>query len=223
MTRRLIISRVGVIKGVSAKAELKPQQHPPVGPYGSTHAYPRQFDTDICTGSDHITYNRVKHWSVTSGVFDPFSRSDAILKRLNSVDTETAQTGLSLDTGTYQIGLTGAGIIQFHNGGSYSWGSGSLVHGERLVDQNTTVTFINQAPDSISLKLINSVDEIVAISLKNSAGEEMLLNGTFDDVEEHFYDIDAWYTASTETDRIPTDVLGWLQGYNDSLIYTVFE
>lgn len=223
MTKRLIISRVGVIKGVSAKAELKPQQHPPVGPAGSTHSYPRQFDVDICTGSDHITYNRVKHWSVTTGVFDPTFLSDAILKRLNSVDTETAQTGLSLETGTYQIGLTGEGIIMFHNGGGYTWGSGSLIHAERLINQDTTVTFTTTAPDTITIKLINTTDQVTAVSLKNNSGEEMILNGTFEDVEEHFYDIDAWYTASKETDRIPTDVLGWLEGYNESLIYTVFE
>ena len=220
MTKKLIIKQIGLVRQVGAKSELRKLEHPP----SEISHYPRQPDTDICTGSDHITYTRIDDWSVVTGVFDPFSLSDAILKRLNSEDTETTQSSLSLEIDTtYQLGLTGAGLIIFEGGSNYEWSSGSLSNMEMLTDQTVDVVFRNTAPTAISIRLITQTQEVTNISLKNPQGVEMIRNNDFTQVETHFYDVNAWYVAAHDERMVPKNVLGYLEGFNDSFIYTVFE
>lgn len=218
MTKKLIIKRVGVIRQVSARAELVPQGHPPV-----QQKYPRRYLVDGCVGESHITFNIVNDWSVAAGVHDPFSLYQAILKRLNSVDTEVTQTGLSLNVATYSISLTGAGLIIFNNGGTYEWDSGSVTNQERLVNTTTNVKFKTSTPDSITIRLENDTDGVAAVSLKDNTGQELILNNDFMDVDTHYYDIDSWHVASEDPAIVPPDVLGYLQGFNELDLYTVFE
>lgn len=209
-----------MVRQVGAKSELKKVEHPPTG---ISH-YPRVPDTDICTGSDHLTYTRVDDWSVVSGVFDPFSLHQAILKRLNSVDTETTQSGLSIEIDTtYQLSLTGAGLIIFENGNNYEWSTGGLSNSELINNQTVSVTFRNTAPDKINIRLVTDDQQVQAISLTDPQGVEIIRNNDFTRVETHFYDTNAWYVAALDERMVPKDALGYLEGFNDSFIYTIFE
>lgn len=219
MTKRLILRQVGLIRQTSARAELEPVGHPAPG---GGH-YPRDFETDQCVGVDHLTYTIIPHWQNTSGVFDPYSLYNAILKRLDSVEAEVTQSGLGLNVGTYNISLTGAGLITFHDGGDYEWSSGSMIKQERLVDQSATVIIKSTAPTSVTIRLENDIDELSAISITDNNGVEQLINHDFTQFEEHFYDIDSWHDAAIHPEIVPTDVLGYLQGYNQHILYTVFE
>lgn len=219
MTKRLVIKQVGLIRQTSARAELEPIGHPAPG---GGH-YPRDFLTDQCVGVDHLTYTIITDWQVSAGTFDPFSLYNAILKRLNSVNAEVTQSGLSLNVATYNISLTGAGLIIFNGGGDYEWSTGGMTSQDRLVDQSATVTFKSTTPTSVTIRLENDADEVSALSITDSNGVEQLLNPDFTQTEEHFYDIDSWHDAVEQPEIVPPDVLGYLQGYNEHILYTVFE
>lgn len=226
MTIRLIIKRVGLIGRTDIHAAITPPKHPAPGP-GVNLGYPRLLGQDICTGSDHITYNKLYDWSATHGVFDPFYLFGSILKRLNDTTASITQTGLSLDINTiYCLKLTGAGTISFTpETGGCTWSSGSITNTESLSDQEVEVVFTTVAPSSISITLNNNSQEITSISLKKKndpLAEEILSNTEFDQYEEHYYSIEGWYQA-TDSGTIPVDALGWLQGFNDDIIWTVFE
>lgn len=219
MTKRLVLKQVGLIRQTNARAELEPIGHPAPG---GGH-YPRDLQTDQCVGVDHLTYTFVTDWRVSAGTFDPFSLYNAILKRLNSVNTEVTQSGLSLNVATYNISLTGAGLIIFNSGGDYEWSTGGMTNQDRLVDESATVTFKSNTPASVTIRLENDTDEVSALSITDSNGVEQLLNPDFNQIEEHFYDIDSWHDAVEYPGIIPPDVLGYLQGYNEHILYTVFE
>lgn len=224
MTKRLIIKQVGVIGKTGITAALEPVMHPPRG-NGIDGGYPRLIDVDICTGSDHITYNKINNWSVANGLFDPFSLFDATLKRLKSVDTEATQSGLSVTTGTYVVTLTGEGTISFTGGSGYSWSTGSLTNSEHLNNQSAIITFAgNSTPASVSIVMKNDTDMVTRLSMvkQGSPDDELIINGDFTDVTSHYYDIEGWYTAVL-SNNIPLDVLGWLQGFNETVIYGVHE
>lgn len=220
MTKKLLIKQIGLVRQVGAKSEIKKIEHPP----SEISHYPRVPDTDICTGSDHLTFVTVSDWSAVSGVFDPFSLSEAVLKRLNSTDAETTQSSLSLEVDTtYQLGLTGAGLIIFENGNNYEWGTGALGNSEMMNNQTTTVVFRGSAPDKITIKLVTDDQQIEAISLTDPEGNEIIRNNDFINATTHFYGINAWYVATKDERIVPRDTLGYLQGFNDDMIYTVFE
>lgn len=223
MTKRLIIKQVGVISRSGITAAIEPTGHPPTG-NGIDTGYPRLIGVDVCTGSDHITYNKIKNWTVTQGDFDPFSLSDATLKRLKSVDSETTQTGLSVTTDTYVVTLTGEGTISFSGGGGYQWSTGNYTNSETLQDQTVTVTFTESTPTGISITLTSDTTTVTKVSMTHQSTPdiELIVNNDFTDVESHYYDIEGWYTT-VDNNRIPADTLGWLQGFNDDVIYTIFE
>ena len=110
MTKRLIFKQCGIITGMSVRAALEPEKYPPKG-NGIDGGYPRILDLDICTGSDHITYNKINNWSVTQGTFDPFSLFDATLKRLEAETTEVTQAGVRFTLDTYSVKLAGKGSM----------------------------------------------------------------------------------------------------------------
>jgi len=92
-----------------------------------------------------------------------------------------------------------------------------------LVDQSATVTFKSTVPTSVTIRFEHDVDEVSALSITDSNGVEQLLNSDFTQIEEHFYDIESWYGAVEQPEIVPPDVLGYLQGYNEHILYTVFE
>lgn len=222
MTKRLIFKQCGVINKVSIRAVIEPEKHPPKGA-GIDGGYPRILDLDICTGSDHITYNKINNWSVTQGTFDPFSLFDATLKRLEAVTTEVTQAGVSFTLDTYSVKLAGKGSISFTGGSGYNWSTGNTTNAETIDNDEVTVTFTGTPPTGISIQMQNNIDEIQSISITlESTDEEVLVNGDFTDIEVQFYDIESWY-GDAYSGIIPRDALGWLQGFNDSIIYTIFE
>lgn len=208
-----------MIRQVSARADLEPIGHPAPG---GGH-YPRDFLVDQCVGVDHLTYTIVTDWRVTAGTFDPYSLYNAILKRLNSVDAEVTQSGLSLNVATYNISLTGAGLIIFEGGGDYEWSTGGMTNQDRLVDQSATVTFKSSAPTSVTVRLEDDADQVSVVSITDSNGVEQLKNPDFGQFETHFYDIESWHDAVENPEIIDPDVLGFLEGYNEYILFTVFE
>lgn len=221
MAIRLVITQVGLITRVGARADLQKEvtHHPPLP---DPH-YPREFQADHCLGHDHLTFVIVDQWKNTIGVHDPFSLYQAVLKRLNSTDSEVTQSGLSLNVATYSISLTGEGLITFHGDGAYEWATGSTAAAEMLNNQTTTVTFKGAAPTGISIRLLNDSDQVSAISLTDSTGAEHIKNHDFTQKIDHFYDIESWLVAATDVKMVPKDVLGYLEGYNSHMLYTVFE
>ena len=150
----------------------------------------------------------------------------SILKRLNGNDAEITQPGLSLDINKlYHINLTGAGIISFQTDGGCLWSSGALGDSEFIDSTTVTVQFTTIAPIGINILSDSNSTDISAISLKEVDGDgtELLSNPGFSDYYEHFYDVEGWYRAVDSGDTIDIDALGWLAGYNDHNIYTIFE
>ena len=226
-TTPLIINRVGVIRNCHFRAS--PIQTGWPGMLSPAHQYPtpgfpRLFMTDICTGSDHITLTKVQDWSVTAGVFDPFYLFGPSLKRYANNNTQATQDLDNLQTNeTYSISISGDATVSFSAPASapvtYSWGANTKV----MSNNTETVTFTVNAPTSISIKLNNNTDEVTGISMTDSNGVEMLSNIDFVSVEEQFYDIEGWYVDSEDERIVPHSTLGWLQGFNDTQIFTIFE
>ena len=98
-----------------------------------------------------------------------------------------------------------------------------MTNQDRLVDQSATVTFKNSAPTSVVIRLENDADEVSAVSITDSNGVEQLKNPDFSQFESHFYDIESWHAAAEDPDIVDPDVLGYLEGYNEYILFTVFE
>lgn len=224
-TTPLIINRVGVINRTHAFASPMIHGHPRLrfGDGFPVPGFPRLFMTDICTGSDHVTLTKIQDWQVTSGTFDPFHLFGGMLRRNENTNTQATQQIDNLQTGvTYTISVTGTGVVSFTApfGTSYSWGANH----NNFQNESKTVQFTGGAPTSISIKLENNTHEIDAISMQAAnSTTELITNMDFVNVEEHFYDIESWYVDSEDERIVPRDTLGYLQGFNDTQIFTIFE
>lgn len=219
MGKRLIIKQVGVIKQVAAKAELEPTPHPK---QAQTH-YPRDFLQDACVGANHVTFTIITGWTVEEGVFEPRGLYQSILKRLNDTAATTVQKVLGLSPTTYQITVQGSARIEFDNGGTYEWGTGSITNSDVVTNRTTTVKFSGQVPDTIKIRLESNDQQVSSISLKNEQGVEQLINNDFTQVETHFYDVESWWVASLDERMVPRNTLGFLEGFNEYNLYTLFE
>lgn len=227
-TNALIVDRVRLIDRAHLRAVPVPERWPWLfdttgsGGYNSTNPhFPRLFMTDICTGSDHLTLTMINNWHVTSGVFDPFSLFGSTLTRYENVNTQATQTISNLQTNTqYQITVTGTGVISFSGppGTLYSWGRNN----NRFDNETKTVEFLGTPPTEFSVK-VESGDEIETVSMTDPSGTELITNNDFVQTEEHFYDIEGWYVDSENPDIVPPQALGYLQGFNDTQIFTIFE
>ena len=222
-TNALIVDRVRLIDRVHFRAYPIPGDWPRLykGDNALNSHFPRFFLRDICTGSDHLTLTMINNWRVTSGVFDPFSLFDSTLSRYENVNTQTTQTINNLQTNTqYQITVTGNGVISFSGstGTLYSWGRNN----NRFDNETKTVEFLGSPPTEFSVK-VDSGDEINKVSMIDPTGTEMITNNDFTQTEEHFYDIEGWYVDSDNVNIVPPQALGYLQGFNDTQIFTIFE
>lgn len=218
MAKKLIIKQVGVIKKVGAKAELEPEPHPK----HATNHYPRDIFTDACVGANHLTFTIITGWTVSEGVFEPRGLRTSMLKRLNHVAATTIQKVMSLHPGIYELTIDGTARVGFENGGSYVWSSGSLNNFDTLSNETTTIQFNTKAPDTISIRLEDDTQHVNSISLKNEQGVEQLINNDFTRVETHFYDVESWWKASLDERMVPRDTLGFLEGFNEFNLYTIF-
>ena len=220
-TNALVIDRVRLIDRAHFRAYPVPVGWPRLFENATNPHFPRFFMRDICTGSDHVTLTTVANWKVTSGTFDPFQLYGHKLKQYENLNTITTQTLDNLQTGIqYNITVNGTGIVSFSGtpGTLYSWGRNN----QRFNNDTKTIEFLGSAPRNISIK-VESGDIVSEISMTDSSGVEYIVNKDFTQHEKHFYDIEGWFVDSEDKDIIPDTLLGYLQGFNDSQIFTIFE
>lgn len=225
-TSPLIVNRVQVINRTHMFAAPMQSYWPPLQFDRDAYpvpGFPRLFMTDICTGSDHITFHQLDDWTVTAGVFDPFDLYANVLSRYSGVNAQATQQLPQLSTGvTYQISVSGDVVVSFSGGSGtqYSWNTNS----KTITDQQVDVTFTTDTPDVISVKFNNNTQQLDAITMTNmSTNEQVLSNSDFTQTHEHFYDIEGWYVDSADPTTISPDTLGYLQGFNDVQLFTIFE
>jgi len=235
-TAPLVIRQVGLIDRSHVHAKPLQAKWPRMrhdGDGNFTPHFPAEINNDGCAANDHLTYNKIHDWYVCTGEFDPYSLYEGVLKRLISNNTQVCQdlTSSGIVVGEhYRVSLSGSGTISF--GGTNTvctWmyaAAGNTGNSIRLEDGTADITFGVAPPDTIAIKLDNNSDEVYSISMLDvheNPAVEMLQNTTFNEIGTYFYDIEGWYEDTKDTDLVPTNVLGWLEGFNDSQIYTVFE
>jgi hypothetical protein len=219
MTRKLIIKQVGVIRKITVKSEIQPDRHPVEPPKRHT----RDIFSTGCGVEDHITFAMITSWSVNDGVFNPQALYQSKLKQHNQHAAEVVQSLPELSPGTYQLTIVGSAVVSFENGGTYSWSKGSQTNEELVQDETVSITFNTSAPDTIKLALRNQNHVVDSVSMKDASDNSHIQNGQFTEMETHFYDLQSWFIASVDPKVIPPDTLGYLQGYNEHELYTVFE
>lgn len=219
MTKKLIIKQVGIIRKITVKSELREDRHPIEPPKRHT----RDIFSTGCGVEDHITFTMISSWSVNDGVFDPQALYQSKLKQHNEHIAEVVQSLPELSPGTYQLTVVGSAVVSFENGGTYNWSKGSQTNEELLQDETVSITFNTSAPDTIKLTLRNQNHVIDSISMKDTNDTSYIQNGQFTEAETHFYDLQSWFIASDDPEIVSPDTLGYLQGYNEHELYTVFE
>ena len=224
----LVVKQATVNGGmIVAKPELLPRRWPLLVQYGGVFVLNtiQEITSDFCAVSDHLTYNRVTDWSVGTGVFDPYELYDGVLQRYTASNASINQdlpTTIQTNT-TYRVTVSGQATVGF-TGSGFTWGDSSTGNSFVFDNSDQTITFQNK-PTQIFILLTSNSDKVYSVSLSGSdvgkADYEHVVNRTFDQVESELYDIESWYDESPST--VSTDVLGWLEGYNSSQLFTVFE
>jgi len=221
--RRGTINRSHVI-AAPLPAKWPRMQHDGDGVF--TPHFPASIENDGCAANDHLTFNKLESWYVCTGEFEPYSLFDASLRRNISLNTQACQslTDSGVALGNYRLSLSGSATVVF--GGTtttYGWSDGSSVNSKRLQNGFIDVSFGVSPPTTIGIRLDNDNDTVEAISLKDTQNVEFISNSKFESASVYFYDIESWYADSEDTNLVPTNTLGWLEGFNDSQIFTVFE
>ena len=192
----------------------------------SANPIPRVITDDPCIPDLHLTLQRVNNWAVDRGILEPQFLSSGTLKRLYAtMSTSVIQTLPELLTDvTYEIALTGTGNVQFNGAGGYQWSTDSAFSHETMNNETMQVTFTDSVPESITVSLNDGTEYIGEGSLKREGGDEQLIqNGNFSSITSTLYTLDEWKQASNLPGAIELNTLGWLQGFNDYEIYTVFD
>lgn len=189
-----------------------------------------EITDDFCTVTDHLTYNIVTDWTVTTGVFDPYELFDGTLKRNTVSDALVIQTLPTIQTGVnYCVSVSSSGFCNItFNSGNMSWSDGSTSNTKIFTSNGANSVSFSTAPTTISIRLTQNNSEIYNISMKqgtcaNITGAELLANPSFENVESRLYDVETWYLDSQDPEEVPTNTLGWLEGYNTSQLFTIFE
>lgn len=227
-TEPLVVKQTTVNGGVIvARTDLLPRRWPLLVQYGGIFVLNtiQEIADDFCAVTDHLTYNRVTDWSVGTGVFDPYELYDGVLQRNTTTNASVNQdlpTNMQTNT-TYRVTVSGQAIVGF-TGSGFTWGDNSTGNSFVFDNSDQTITFTNK-PTQIFAILTSSSDKLHSISLSGDvsgkADYEHIVNRTFDQVNSELYDIESWYDESPST--VSTNVLGWLEGYNTSQLFTVFE
>lgn len=230
-TAPLVIRQVGLINRSHVHAKPLPDRWPRMRHSGDgvfTPHFPAGIDSALCAGNDHLTFNRVLDWQVTTGEFDPYELYNTTLKRGKSTNTVVRQTlsTVSLNT-SYSVAITGSCTVAF-NSTTQQWGDGSTSNAKTFTGTGGwNIHFYSGAPTTISVFFNNNSDYLEQIRFRegnlSSPGDDLLTNTSFEQINTHFYDIEGWYEDSKDNISVPTDTLGWLEGFNDSQIFTVFE
>ena len=230
-TDPLVIRQVGLINRSHVHVKPLPDRWPRMRHSGDgvfTPHFPAEIDGALCAGNDHLTFNRVREWQVTTGEFDPYELYEGTLMRGKSTNTVVRQSlpVLSLNT-AYSVAITGSCTVAF-NSTTQEWGDGSTSNAKTFTSTGGwNIHFYSGAPTTISVFFNNNSDYLEHIQFREgtltSPGDDLISNTSFDQVDTHFYDIEGWYEDSKDVVSVPTDTLGWLEGFNDSQIFTVFE
>ena len=227
-TDPLVVKQTTVNGGmIVASPGLLPRRWPLLVQYGGIFVLNtvQEITDDFCAVTDHLTYNRVSDWSVGTGVFDPYELYDGVLQRYTTSNASVNQDlPTTMQTGTtYRVTVSGQATVGF-TGSGFTWGDGSTSNSFVFDNSDQTITFANK-PTQLFILLTSNSDKVYSVSLSGSdvgkADYEHVVNNTFDQVESELYDIESWYDESPST--VSTDVLGWLEGYNTSQLFTVFE
>ncbi len=229
-TNPLILSKVGLINRTHVFVTPIRQYWPRLryaSGYPKPHI-PRMIETDYCTGDDHVTLHSIDSWRVTSGVFDPFNLYAGVLSRNTTDNAQATQSVPGLQTNTtYQISLTGDATISFSGGTTpqYTWNNDNSQTSNNfsLSNNSATVVFSSDTPTAVSLKLNTSSQTVSKVIMTDSTGASLIDNNSFTTSTERFYAVEEWYHDSLDPDIIPTDTLGYLEGFNQFLLFTVFE
>ena len=227
-TEPLVVKQTTVNGGVIvARTDLLPRRWPLLVQYGGIFVLNtvQEITNDFCAVSDHLTYNRVTDWSVGTGVFDPYELYDGVLQRYTTTNASVNQdlpTTMQTST-TYHVTVSGQATVGF-TGSGFTWGDGSTGNSFVFDNSDQTIAFQNK-PTQIFILLTSDDDRVYSVSLSGDQSGvdnyEHVVNNTFDQIESELYDIESWYDESPTS--VSTDVLGWLEGYNDSQLFTVFE
>lgn len=235
-TAPLVVKQVGLINRTHMRATPLPSKWPRLRHDGDgvfTPHFPAEINMDGCAANDHLTYNKIPHWYVCAGEFEPYALHDgSLLRNVNSASMVCQDlTNSGLSTGYYRVALSGAATVIF--GGTtttYSWwgdqGAGNTGNTVQIEDGYANVAFGVSTPHTISVRMDNNNDQVDAITLtymEVNPTEQVLKNYSFEDSDMYYYDIESWYEDSKDTTIVPSNTLGWLEGFNDSQIYSVFE
>ena len=226
-TNPLLIKQIKLINRTHVMARPLESAWPELGYIkdGVTYplpGFPRLFMDDGCSGLDHITYNVVNDWKVHAGVLSPRELRLTRLKQHGDMAAQIKQQITGLSTGiTYKITTVGRCEIMFSGPAdiTYSWGTNTQV----IDNETVNVTFTNNTPDVIIVKLLSGDDVVESVSITDAQETEVLKNTGFNTINRHFYDIESWYTDSYDLQTVPTDTLGWLEGPFTDQIFTIFE
>ena len=184
----------------------------------------------ICAGDDHLTLNILNDWTLSTGmaaVFDPHFLVDGVLKRLNNVTTGAIQTGVGVGTNTtYRLTLSGAGRVSFEGGVDILWEDNSTDSHKDLDTESVTVSWSTRAPSALKIELLTNTQEVSAVTiqqdlLNGTYCNNIVLNSSFDLHSEYFYDLAAYWSDEPDYDTVPQDALGWLQGFNEYVLFTI--
>lgn len=171
------------------------------------------------SGEDFITVNIINDWRCTKGQFDPFSLSAGVLKRLNSSVAGAAQSVTLKSNTDYIIDVTGSGRIKF-NGIVNS--SGAFVSDLRITDTTITISAIDTIT-TITVELTDD-DELSLLSIKEIDTDiQIVSNGNFMTKNDEFYEIHGWHLDQPDPSAIDPYSIGWVQGFNEHIIYSLFR
>ena len=201
--------------------------------YGQTIIGPDQWPDPIlfdhCLGGDHVTLNVIQDWSVYTGNFDPFPLVDRVLKRLGSVTAGAVQTGVAVSVNTlYKLTLSGEGRLIFDGAQGVEWSNNTTNNYIDLTTESVYVSCNVTAPTTLKIELQTNSQTVSSVQLQehqfgDTYGGNIINNFRFLTIEEHYYDIVGYWKDETDPETVPSDALGWLQGFNDYMVYTIHK
>ena len=181
---------------------------------------------ESCIAEIFLTLNVIDDWVVHRGILEPNFLSSNILRKLfDTMNTSIKQELPSIETDTvYEVQLTGKGTVQFEGTGGYKWSTASSQDSESLDNETVDITFIDRVPTHIKIILNSADDNVGGISVRGkSTKDDIIRNGDFDSITSTQYSLNEWRSASSTPGFIPLNSLGWLNGFNESEIYTIFD
>ena len=181
---------------------------------------------DICIGGVYITVSILDHWKMYTGMLDPISLSVGALKRLDNHTGGAAQSGDSVIANTlYSVSISGAGRYTLHGATGVQWSDGSTSDFIDISNQTVTVS-CTVPPQEIRIASLvgdNDISEITMSPVVDGIiGSNIIQNSNFTQLEEHFYDIEAYHLDQDDPGAIDPYSVGWIAGFHEGMIFNMF-